>query len=58
MLGHRFPVSPCRAHRLVRAELSFAKKSITFYSLRRKAYDEQDVLNEVRYEPPKKRFLE
>ena len=58
MLGHRFPVSPRWAHRLVRAELSFAKKRIAFYSLRRRAYDEQDVLNEVRYEPPKKRFLE
>ena len=48
----------CRRSPLVRAELSFAKKRIAFYSLRRRAYDEQDVLNEVRYEPPNKRFSE
>jgi len=58
LLGHRFLVSPRWAHRLVRAELCFAEKRIAFYSLRRSAYDEQDVLNEVRYEPPNKRFSE
>lgn len=58
MLGHRFLVSPHWAHRLVRAELCFAENRITFYALRRRTPEEQDILNKVRYEPPRKRFLE
>ena len=58
LLGHRFLVSSRWSHRLVRAELCFAEKRIMFYSLRRSAHDVQDVLNEVCYEPPNKRFWE
>jgi len=52
-LGHRWPVAPAWAHRLVRAEVDFATARVRLYGLRRHAPATQPLLRRVRYVYPR-----
>lgn len=58
VLGRPYPVAATWVHRLVRAELDFAGERLDFYALRRRAPDEQPLLQTLRYQRPYKRFYE
>lgn len=58
ILGHTQPVDRDWVHRLVRAEVNLDEQTILFYALRRRAPDDQPLLNTVHYEFPNKRFKE
>ena len=51
-----FAVSHNWPNRLVRAEVDLTRGRIRFYKLRRRDPANHPLLNEVRYEPPRKRF--
>lgn len=58
LLGHTFPVDHHWIGRLVRCEVRLNQGRICFYQLRRRAPQEQPLLNEVVYQLPKRRFRE
>jgi hypothetical protein len=58
LLGHTFVVDNLWSHRLVRCEVNLTNESIGFYSLRRREPTSQNLLKEVSYSPPRRRFKE
>lgn len=58
VLGHTFRVDPHWTGRLVRCEILLSKKKIRFFQLRRRAPNEQPLLNEVAYFLPRRPFHE
>ncbi len=58
LLGRTFAVDPLRPHRLVRAEVDLKARRICFYTLRRRAPDQQPRVNEVAYVLPRRTFSE
>jgi hypothetical protein len=45
-------------HRLVRAEVDLKKQRIGFYTLRRRAPDQQPLVKETKYVLPRRKFTE
>jgi hypothetical protein len=58
ILGHAFTVDHHWTHRLVRSEVDLDQHVIRFYALRRRAPDDQPLLNTVDYKLPHKTFAE
>ena len=58
MLGRAFAVDPFWQHRLVRAEVDLKARRIRFYTLRRRAPDQQPLANETAYVFPRRAFSE
>ena len=57
-LGRSWEVDPLWQHRLVRAEVDLKRKRIRFYTLRRRAPDQQPLVKETRYVLPHRLFSE
>lgn len=53
LLGHRWSVDPHWCHRLVRAEVDLAQRQITCFALRRRAPEEQPLLQILEYHYPR-----
>src|SRR5689334_10879883 len=51
-------VDPLWQHRLVRAEVDVKKQRIDFYTLRRRAPDQQPLVKETKYVLPRRKFAE
>jgi hypothetical protein len=58
MLGHRIVVAPHWPHRLVRAELDLDHGTLRFHALRRRAPDQQPLLQRMAYRPPTRPFID
>lgn len=58
LLGRTFEIQSQWVHRLVRCEVDLNRKEIRFYALRRRAPQEQPLLQTVAYELPHRRFRE
>jgi hypothetical protein len=58
LLGQAFAVDPLWQHRLVRAEVDLKWRRIRFYRLRRRAPDQQPLVNETVYALPRRPFSE
>jgi transposase-like protein len=58
LLGRTFAVDPLWQHRLVRAEVDLKARRIRFYTLRRRAPDQQPLVNETAYGLPRRAFSE
>jgi hypothetical protein len=58
LLGRTFAVDPLWQHRLVRAEVDLQKQRIGFYTLRRRAPDQQPLVKETTYVLPRRKFTE
>jgi hypothetical protein len=58
ILGHAFDVDRNWPHRLVRSEVDLDRHAIRFYAFRRRAPQEQPLLNQVHYELPNRAFKE
>jgi transposase len=58
LLEKTYQVDPQWVHRLVRCEMRLHEERIQFFALRRRAPEEQPLLNEVHYLPPKNGFWE
>ena len=58
VLGRTFAVDPLWQHRLVRAEVDLKPKRVRFYTLRRRAPDQQPLVNETTYVLPRRPFSE
>jgi hypothetical protein len=58
LLGRTFAVEPLWPHRLVRAEVDLTKQRIRFYTLRRRAPDQQPLVKETKYVLPRRKFTE
>jgi hypothetical protein len=58
LLGRAFAVDPLWQHRLVRAEVDLKARRVRFYTLRRRAPDQQPRIHEVRYVLPRRAFSE
>lgn len=58
LLGHTFEVTPSWVNRLIRCEVDLNRNEIRFYALRRRAPQEQPLLNTVAYVLPHHRFRE
>ena len=58
LLGRTFAVDPFWQHRLVRAEVDLKAQRIRFYTLRRRAPDQQPLVNEAAYVLPRRPFSE
>lgn len=58
LLGRTFAVDPLWQHRLVRAEVDLKARRIRFYTLRRRAPDQQPRVNETAYVLPRRAFSE
>jgi len=58
VLGHTFPVDAHWTGRLVRCDVLLTQEKIRFFQLRRRAPQEQPLLNEVIYRLPRKPFHE
>jgi hypothetical protein len=58
LLGRTFAVDPLWQHRLVRAEVDLQGEHIRFYSLRRRAPDQQPLIKETSYVLPRRKFSE
>ncbi len=58
VLGHTFPVDTHWTGRLVRCDVLLTTEKIRFFQLRRRAPQEQPLLNEVVYQLPQKSFHE
>ena len=54
LLGRTFAVDPLWQHRLVRAEVDLKRRRIRFYTLRRRAPDQQPLVKETRYVLPRR----
>jgi hypothetical protein len=57
-LGRTFAVDPLWQHRLVRAEVDLKAKRVRFYTLRRRAPDQQPLVTETTYVLPRRPFSE
>ena len=58
LLGRTFVVEPLWQHRLVRAEVDLKGRRIRFYTLRRRAPDQQPLVKETEYVLPRRKFTE
>jgi hypothetical protein len=58
LLGRTFAVDCLWQHRLVRAEVDLKAKRIRFYTLRRRAPDQQPLVKETTYVLPRRTFSE
>ena len=58
LLGRTFAVDRLWQHRLVRAEVDLRKQRIRFYILRRRAPEQQPLVNTTDYELPRRKFAE
>jgi len=58
LLGRTFAVEPLWQHRLVRAEVDVKKQRLHFYTLRRRAPDQQPLAKETKYVLPRRKFTE
>jgi hypothetical protein len=58
LLGHSFVVDAQWPNRLVRADLDLTKGRIRFYTLRRRAPDQQPLVAEVAHKLPERKFHE
>ena len=58
LLGRTFAVDPLWQHRLVRAEVDLKRCRIRFYTLRRRAPNQQPLVKETRYVLPRRKFTE
>jgi hypothetical protein len=58
LLGRTFRVDPQWPNRLVRADLDLTQERIGFYTLRRRAPDQQPLVAEVVYKLPQRKFHE
>jgi putative transposase len=58
LLGRTFAVDPLWQHRLVRAEVDLKARRIRFYTLRRRAPDQQPLVKETPYVLPRRPFSE
>lgn len=58
ILGHPFSVDPYWVHRLIRAEVDLDNDAIKFFALRRRAPNDQSLLNEHHYQFPNRLFKE
>jgi hypothetical protein len=58
LLGRAFAVDPLWQHRLVRAEVDLKARHVRFYTLRRRAPDQQPRVNEAAYVLPRRAFSE
>lgn len=56
LLGRTFEVADTWPHRLVRCEVALDEQCIRFYALRRRAPEDQPLLNTVPYALPHRRF--
>jgi hypothetical protein len=56
ILGRRFTINRDWVHRLVRAELDFARAEVSFYALRRRDPDQQPLLATASYVFPNRPF--
>jgi len=56
LLGHRWPIDPLWAHRLVRCEVDLTAGCIGCFGLRRRDPTDQPLLASFPYRPPKRRF--
>jgi hypothetical protein len=56
MLGRTFLVDPLWQHRLVRAEVDLEAEQVRFYTLRRRAPDQQPLVQQAEYKLPRRRF--
>jgi hypothetical protein len=58
LLGRTFAVDPLWQHRLVRADVDLTRRRIRFYTLRRRAPEQQPMVKQPRYELPRRPFRE
>src|SRR5215468_931991 len=58
LLGRTFAVDPLWQHRLVRGEVDLKARRIRFYTLRRRAPDQQPLAHEAAYVLPRRAFSE
>jgi transposase-like protein len=58
LLGRTFAVDPLWQHRLVRAEVDLKARRVRFYTLRRRAPDQQPLVRETPYVLPPRAFSE
>src|SRR5215831_5439686 len=58
LLGRTFAVERRWQHRLVRAEVDLTAQRIRFYTLRRRAPDQQPLVKEIHYGLPRRKFTE
>lgn len=58
LLGRVWVVDPLWQHRLVRAEVDLKRRQVRFYTLRRRAPEQQPLVKKVRYVLPRRRFSE
>jgi hypothetical protein len=58
LLGRTFAVDPLWQHRLVRAEVDLTGRQVRFYTLRRRAPEQQPLVKKVAYVLPRRRFSE
>ena len=58
LLGRVFLVEPLWQHRLVRADVDLTGRQVRFYTLRRRAPEQQPLVKEVAYVLPRRRFSE
>jgi hypothetical protein len=58
LLGRTFAVGPLWQHRLVRADVDLARRRVRFYTLRRRAPEQQPMVKQTRYELPRRPFSE
>jgi hypothetical protein len=58
LLGRAFVVDPLWQHRLVRAEVDLKGQQVRFYTLRRRAPEQQPLVKKVAYVLPRRRFSE
>lgn len=58
LLGRAFAVDPLWQQRLVRADVDLTRCRIRFYTLRRRAPDQQPMVKETRYVLPRRSFSE
>jgi len=58
LLGRTFAVERRWQHRLVRAEVDLTAQRIRFYTLRRRAPDQQPLVKEIHYGLPRRKFTQ
>ena len=58
VLGRTYAVDPLWQHRLVRGEVDLKARRIRFYTLRRRAPDQQPLAHEAAYVLPRRAFSE
>jgi hypothetical protein len=58
LLGRVFLVEPLWQHRLVRADVDLTGRQVRFYTLRRRAPEQQPLVKKIDYVLPRRRFSE